>query len=344
MHRLSLLLTFLCLSSTWLAAQDARQARLLVCSTTPDLGSLAATVGGEDVMVQVICKGAEDPHFVEARPSLVKMLSSADVLLLNGLELEIGWLPVLLQNCRNGKVQPGTSGYVDASSVVKPLGVPTGPVDRSQGDVHLSGNPHYLLDPLQGWHVAQLLRDRLSRLRPAQEQAFTRRCAAFGDRLGAALVGEDLARKYEFEKLVLLHEHRQLDAFLRKQGDTPVAGWIGMLAPHAGAKVLVDHDLWPYFLRRFQLDTLATLEPKPGIPPTTRHLQGLVDAARAAGCRAILAAPYYDARHAEFVARHTGAAVVAVAHQTGSRTGIEDYAAMVDHNVRELARALRAPR
>jgi ABC-type Zn uptake system ZnuABC Zn-binding protein ZnuA len=322
---------------------DAQGTPLRLCATTPDLGDLASAVGGGEVAVTTLVKPAEDPHFVEAKPSFVKVLSTADVLVVNGLELEVGWLPALQAACRNAAVQNGGAGFVDASGVIKPLEVPTGAVDRSMGDVHAAGNPHYLLDPLNGLRVAALLRDRLAKLRPAAAKSFEANYDAFRAKLGDALVGPDLARKYDFEKLALLHEHRKLAAFLEGRGDRDkLGGWFKLLLPHAGVKAVGDHNLWPYFARRFGIDVAGFLEPKPGVPPTTRHLTELVRTMQAQQVRLVLAAPYYDRRHADFVASRTGARVATMAHQTGARPGAADYLSTVDQNVRAVVAALGA--
>jgi zinc/manganese transport system substrate-binding protein len=289
----------------------------------------------------VLAKGTEDPHFVDAKPSFVKVLSQADVFVQVGMELEVGWAPTLLQQANNARVLPGVPGFIDASTVITPLDVPSGQVDRSMGDVHPFGNPHYLLDPLQGLTVARLLRDRLSTLRQAQRPYFEERYSAFAQRLGAALVGETLARKYDVEKLGLLAEHGRLQDFLQSQGEAALlGGWLGRLAPYAGAKAVSDHSEWSYFAQLFRIQVTGFMEPKPGMPPTTAHLQGLVQSMRAQGVRLILASAYYDPRHARFLAQNTGAKIAEMANQGGARLGTEDYLRMVDYNVNQLVTAL----
>lgn len=320
---------------------QAPDSLLQVVATVPELGSLVREIGGNRVVVTGLVKGTEDPHFVDAKPSFIKALSQADVYVQVGLELEIGWASTLLQQARNANVLPGAPGYVDASTVIEPLEVPTGVVDRSMGDVHAFGNPHYLLDPVQGLRVARLLRDRLSALRPASRSYFEAQYAAFVQRLGTALVGEALAKKYEVEKLVLLFEHGRLQAFLQSQDEAALlGGWLGRMAPYAGTKVVTDHNIWPYFARRFGIDIVGFLEPKPGVPPTTQHLQGLVKTMQAQSVRLILASTYYDPHHARFLAQHTRARVVEMANQAGARAGTDDYLRLVDYNVRQFLAAL----
>lgn len=333
---MNLLLIFggLALAAAW--AQP-----LHVCVTVPELGSLVREVGGDQVSVTGFAKGTEDPHFVEAKPSFIKALSKCDLYVQAGMELEMGWAPVLLRNARNGKVLPGARGYLDAAAAITPLGIPTAPVDRSMGDVHPLGNPHYLTDPLNGLKVAGLTRDKLSDLQPESSKYFAERYQSFRQRLSMALVGEALAKKYDAEKLALLFEHSRLHFFLQSQGEESLlGGWLGLMRPYYGAKVVTDHNMWPYFARRFGLEIVAQLEPKPGIPPTTQHLNEVINLMKADGIKAVLAAAYYDPRYANFVSENTGARVVHMANQAGARPDTEDYLSMVDYNVRQLAAAL----
>jgi ABC-type Zn uptake system ZnuABC Zn-binding protein ZnuA len=319
---------------------DARP--LQVAVTVPDLGSLVREIGGDQVAVTVFVKGTEDFHSVEAKPSFIKTLSEADLFVEMGMEMEMGWAPVLLQNARNAKVLPGGRGFLDASTVITPLEVPSGPVDRSMGDVHPAGNPHYLVDPISGLRVARLIRDKLIELRPERRGYFDDRYAIFRQRLGAALVGDALAKKYDVEKLALLFEAGKLSDFLKSQGEESLlSGWFGLMLPYRGAKAVADHNTWPYFARRFGISVIGFLEPKPGLPPTTKHLNELIESMRAQGVKVILANPYFDPRFAQFVAERTGAQVVNMAHQVGARPGTNDYIAMIDYNVRQLAGALR---
>ncbi len=323
----------------------ARGEALRVCATTPDLGSLARAVGGDRVTVTVFAKGTEDAHFVEVRPAFLKELSQARLYIQTGLDLEVGWAPALLQNCRNVSVSPGGRGYLDASAVIAPLAVPSVAVDRSMGDVHAAGNPHYLLDPVNGLRVAAAIRDRLSSLDPAGREQYAARFQEFRGRLLAALVGPELAQVYDGEKLALLQERGGLLEFLKSRGQADLlGGWLGRMAPYAGSRAVADHDMWPYFGRRFELRVDAFLEPKPGVSPTTRHLGDLIARMRAEGIRIILSATYFDPRHARFVAEKTGATVVPVAHQVGARPGADDYLTMVDYNVRQIASALGGSR
>lgn len=312
-----------------------------ICATTPELGSLARYVGGDQVEVTVFAKGKEDPHFVDPKPSFVRALHETDLFIAVGMTLEQGWAPLLLQNARNSRIQPGAPGYVDASTVIDPLEVPTVAVQRSMGDVNPYGNPHYLLDPLNGLKVAALIRDKLIELRPGQREYFEARYNAFAKQLAVHLVGEQLAERYslqDIQKLAVLAEHGKLVDFLKTQGQAQLlGGWLGMMAPYYGFRVVDDHHMYPYFAHRFGIKVIGDMEPIPGITPTTKHLKDLVKEMDAEHVNAILSASYYDPRHAHFLAHQTGAAVIPFAHQVGARPGTEDYLDMIDYDVKEVA-------
>jgi ABC-type Zn uptake system ZnuABC Zn-binding protein ZnuA len=311
-----------------------------VCATVPDLGNLALEIGGDQVKITAFAKSQEDPHFVEAKPSFIKALSQADLFLQIGMELEIGYAPVLLQNARNSRVLVGAPGYVECSKVITPMEIPTGPVDRSMGDVHPLGNPHYMTDPLNGLRAARLIRDRLIELRPEKKSLFEERYTNFYRKIGDALAGDKLAGRYDFEKLARLYEEGKIEPFLKEQKmEGSLGGWLGMMLPYRGSKVVADHNLWPYFARRFGILVVGFLEPKPGISPTTKHLQELIGMMKAEGIKVILASPYFDIRHAQFVSKNTGVKIVPMAHQVGSRPGTDSYLKMIDYNVRQLATA-----
>jgi len=314
---------------------------LQVCATVPDLGNLAQEIGGDQVKITVFAKSQEDPHFIEAKPSFIKALSQADLFLQIGMDLEIGYAPVLLQNARNSRVLLGAPGYVDCSKVIPPLEIPTGTVDRSMGDVHPLGNPHYLLDPLNGLLVARLIRDRLTELRPEKKSFFEEQYRTLYGKIGNGLVGEKLGQKYEFEKLGRLYEEGKLESFLKeKREEGSLGGWLGMMLPYRGSKVVADHNLWPYFARRFGISVVGFLEPKPGISPTTSHLQFLVEQMKAEKIKVILSSPYFETRYAQFLSKNTGAKIVLLAHQVRSRPGTDDYIKMVDYNVKQLVGGL----
>lgn len=321
------------------------QAPHAVCATTPDLAALCRAIGGERVAVTCFAKGTEDPHFLDARPSWVRAVSRAELLVETGRDLEVGWLPLLVDNSRNGRVLAGQPGRFVAADGIRAIGVPTGPVDRSHGDVHAGGNPHFLTDPLAGLQVAERLAERCTALWPAEKEAFAQNLQRFRRALAIAMVGEVVAARYDFDagRLAALFPSGKLDEVLQQQGDLgELGGWFGLLRPLRGSKVVADHDLWPYFAERFGLQVVGFCEPKPGVAPTTAHLAGLFATMQRDGVRAILAVGYLPPQHVELVARKSGAAVAAMAHQPGAHPGTDDYIATVDHNVRAVAAALAA--
>jgi zinc/manganese transport system substrate-binding protein/zinc transport system substrate-binding protein len=226
--------------------------------------------------------------------------------------------------------------------VVTPRGVTTGGVDRSHGHVHPLGNPHFLLDPVNGLKVARAIRDRLIALRPEKKESFEKRHDDFSRRLKEALVGEKLATKYDPEKIATLGEYGKLEEFLESQNDSELlGGWLGRMARLRGTRVVAEHNTWLYFSERFGLEVIGFLEPKPGISPTTKHLLELVKEMKASGARGILTVPYFDRRHSRFVAQETGAIVIPLAHQVGARPGTDDYISMLENNVRQIEKALK---
>jgi ABC-type Zn uptake system ZnuABC Zn-binding protein ZnuA len=329
----------LCAAALPARADTAGADTLRIVATVTSLGSLSLEVGGEQVEVTVFAKPGEDPHFVDPRPSFVRALNRADVLVRVGMDLERGWLPPLILNARNGRVLSGATGYIDASTVVTPLEIPPPGTSRLAGDVHPFGNPHYLVDPIQGLRVARLLRDRFSLLRPKAKATFKARYAEFERRVAVGLFGPVLADRYDVEKLARLQELGRLEAFLESQGEQgDLSGWS---APgFRGTRAVADHNLWPYFAERFGLRLIGFLEPKPGVPPSTGHLRELIEQMLATDTRLILAAPYFPARHAEFLAEQTGARIARVAHDVGAYPGVDDYVELVEYNVNAVRAAL----
>jgi ABC-type Zn uptake system ZnuABC Zn-binding protein ZnuA len=327
-----LLPILLCCAAT--AAEPLR-----VCCTTTDLGSLARHVGGERVAVTVFARGGDDVHFIEAKPSFAKQLHGADLLVEVGMELEVAWVPALVDQAANPRVRAGAPGRLSAALAnTAPLGRPTGTVDRSLGDVHAAGNPHYLADPVIGWRVATLLRDRFTALRPEDKDAFQAGWAAFTADLADRLVGHALAARLGAETVLALVDSGALDSRVAQDDvkDTPLAGWLGAVRPIRGAPVIADHDLWPYAAQRFGFQVIGFLEPRPGLPPTSKHLAEVVELAKAHQVRVIINAPYFDPKPGALVASRSGAAVVVLPHQAGSLDGTEDYLAFIDRLVSGL--------
>lgn len=325
-------------------ARAAQAEPLAVCASTPDLGSLVREIGGDHVAVTVFVKGTEDPHFAEAKPSFVKLLNQADLYVQNGFDMETGYAPVLLQQARNPKVMPGAPGFLDTSSAAgRALDMPSGPVDRSMGDVHPYGNPHYLLDPLRGLEAARLIAAKLDELRPGEASYFDGRLKDFEGRLFAELVGPPLAAKYgsDVPKLALLFQSGKLDAFLTERGQrAELGGWLASMLPHVGAKTVDDHPIWTYFASTFGLVVVAHLEPLPGVPPTTRHLEDVISEMRTDGVKIVLASAYYDPRYAKLVGESTGATVLHMANQVEAVPAASTYLAMISYNVAQVAGAL----
>ena len=340
--RLKSLLWISLLTSSLLNGVQA--APLQVVASNPDLGSLVQAVGGDKISLTVLAKGTEDPHYIEAKPSFIKALNQADLYVQVGLEMEVGYAPLLLNNAQNPKILPNEAGHLDISGYITPREVPTEVVDRSMGDVHPFGNPHYLLDPLNGLSAAAAIRERLSNLRPSEADYFNQRYQTFAKHMANSLLGEKLAAVYKIEdlpKLALLFERGQLGKFLESQGQQALlAGWFGMMLPFYGTLAVDDHDLWVYFTARFGIKVIAHLEPKAGIAPTTKHLGEVVEKMRAAKLKLILTTPYYDPSHARFVAEQTGAKIAKMAHQVESLPPVTDYFKWVDYNVQILVASL----
>lgn len=315
----------------------AEEKKLLLCATTPDLKSITEWIGGERVEVISIVRGPEDPHFVEVRPSILRILNRCDLYLQVGLELEVGWAPALLNNARNPRILPGAEGFLSLEEGIVPLEVPL-VVDRRAGDVHPRGNPHYLLDPLNGALVADRIASKLISLDPEGKESYERNRKAFLKALLKALLGEELVNRYGEEKLYEILKGEDLQGWLEREKALPLLkGWLGLLAPYEKAPIVSDHNLWSYFARRFSLRVVAVLEPKPGIDPSTAHLKEVSEIIRREGVRVLLSAPYFDPRFARSVAETTGVKILPMAHQTGARPPAKDYLSMLDYNVHLLA-------
>lgn len=280
--------------------------KLNVVTTTPDLGAIAREIGGNAVEVKTLAKPSEDPHFVDAKPSHIVTLNRADVLIEGGAELEMGWLPPLLESARNGRIAAGSPGLVVASQGIRMLEVPA-TLDRSRGDVHSLGNPHFFIDPLSAKIVAGEIAAHFSQLDPASAPMFKANLAAFNSAVDA---------KY--------------------------AEWQKLLAPYRGAKIVTYHNDFVYFADRFNLQVVETLEPKPGIAPSPAHIAKVIATMNAQNAHVILVQPYQNRKTAETVARQTNATVVDVSQQPGALKGTDSYIQLMDTLVRSIATALQA--
>jgi len=289
-----------------LIAGAPARAALQVVATTEDLAALTREVGGDRVAVDSLARGYQDPHYVEAKPSFILKLHRADLLVLVGRELEIAWLPALVQQSRNPAVQVGAKGYLDATLTAKILDIPTGPITRAMGDVHPQGNPHYWLDPGNGRRVAAAIQQKLSELDPEGAQVYAARYADFDRRLAEA-------------------EKR----------------WDALMAPLAGMKLVTYHRSWPNFCERFNLEVIGYVEPRPGIPPSPGHVLELVQEMKRLGVKLLLVEPYFDLKTPKAIARQTGAEVLVVLPSVGGDEGVDTYIQLFDHDLQQLVDAAR---
>ncbi len=316
-----------------------------VIVSTTDLMGIAEAIAGDSVNLLCFGKGNQDPHALDILPSFVREMNDADLWIQVGNDIEAAWYPDLVANLKNPKILEGADGFLDTSSVVMPLEGAVGDamgVGHSSG-LHPSGNPHYLLDPIEGLRAAKLVADRLIAIVPDQEEQFRKNLESFNTRLADALIGAELAQHHDVIEIADLYLNDELDAFLaQQQHGVPLGGWLGQIAKHRGTPIVGDHDLWPYFARRIGLSVLGYFEPEPGVPPTTKHLRILIDEMKSRSVPVIFSAPYFDARHSSFVSENTGARVLSMCHQTKARPGTDTYFDMVRHNMETVIEALDA--
>lgn len=296
----------LALALAALAVPAGARAAMKVVTTTEGLAALAREVGGDRVQVESLSRGIQDPHFVDANPMLAVKLRSADLLVDVGLDLEVGWLPPLVTQSRNGEIQPGGPRRLTAASAVAILELPSGPVSRAQGDLHPGGNPHFMGDPRRVALIAAALAGKLSQLDGRNAAAYQQHLQDFQRRLGEAQ-----------------------------------ARWAQVLAPVRGRKVFTRHRTLTYFFDWSGLASGGELEPRPGVPPSPAHLAELVQVARRDGVKAIAVENFYDTKSADVVARYSGARVVLIPGDVGGEPGIDTYEKYVDVVVRRLAGALQ---
>lgn len=288
-----------------LALVAARVSALDVVTTTEGLASIAREVGGDRVKVESLSRGNQDPHFVDANPTLALKLRRAELLVDVGLDLEVGWLPPLVNQARNPAILPGGKGRLTAASAVQVLEVPTGPVDRSTGDLHAGGNPHFFTDPRRVGAVAAAIAERLAAVDPGNAAHYQGRLADFRERLAAAR-----------------------------------ARWEATLAPLRGRTVITHHRTLTYFLDWSGLRDVGELEPKPGTPPPPSHVAELVGVVKAKGVKAILVEAWYDPRPAHVLAKHSGARLVTIPGDVGGAPEAKDWFAFEDLVVRRVAEAV----
>jgi zinc/manganese transport system substrate-binding protein len=293
-------------AAIWLSGARPASAALTVVATTSDLAAIAAEVGGDKITVTSLAKGYQDPHFVEAKPSFVLLLNKAQLLIVIGKELEIAWLPPLVTQSRNPRIQPGANGYLDASQGARILDMPTTQVTRAMGDVHPQGNPHYWLDPDNGTRIARAIQAKLAQVDPANAAFYQQRADDFEKRLAAA-----------------------------------VQRWKGQLAPYKGIKVVTYHRSWTNFADAFGLDVVGFVEPKPGIPPTPQHTLDVINAMKAQNVKIILVEPYFDSKTPNSIAAAVGGKVLVMPPSVGGVPEAGDYFKLFDYDVALLLSAIK---
>jgi zinc/manganese transport system substrate-binding protein len=289
----------------FLLAYSAAIAQIKVVTTLTDLQSITKLIGGSNVDVFAIATGYQNPHFVDPKPSYILKLARADIFVTVGLDLEIGWVPPLLNSARNSKIEKGGEGYVDASTNVPLLHVPTS-ASRGQGDIHIFGNPHYWLDPLNGKYIAKNIFDALVRVDPEHRSLYETNLKKFNETI-----------------------------------DLKTKEWTDKMRPYAGMKIVVYHDEWPYFEHRFGLQVVDFLEPKPGIPPTPSQLLKVINEIKRDHIKVIIISPYFTTESAELVARNSGSKVVVLATSVGANDRIKTYYDLFDYNLSQILDALK---
>lgn len=282
------------------------QSKVEVVTTLPDLREIVEEIGGHRVQVLSIAKGYQDPHFVDAKPSYIMRLRRADLFVQVGLDLEIGWVPSLLEGARNASILWGREGHIDASRGVPLLQVPA--VDpsklRAEGDIHIYGNPHYWLAPENAKIIAENIYDGLVRVSPEDASYFNK-------------------NKKEFSSRV----------------DSSLAEWVQMMLPYSGRKIVAFHNSWPYFEQSFGLHIAGFVEPKPGIPPSPKQVQKTIKKMREQNIRVIIISPYYSKKVAERIVNEVGGLVVELAPSVGGVGQADDYFTLFDYNTRKLINA-----
>ncbi len=278
---------------------------LKVVTTTTDLAAIAREIGGKRVTVKAMAVGTQDPHFVEAKPSLILDLRKADVYAQVGLGLEVGWAPLLLDQSRNPKVRPGGPGYLDLSAAATVLDIPQGKLTRAEGDIHPFGNPHYWLGPENGKRMATLFAERFTDLDPDGAAEYAANLRAF---------------------------HAKIDQAMTE--------WRQLLAPVEGAHVVAYHNSWKYFLTFAGMEITGYIEPKPGIPPSPSYLAQLIADMKRDRVKVVIVDPFYDVKVPRFVAERAGATVLVLPSSVGGVKGVDDYVSLIDHNIRALRKAL----
>ena len=333
------MIRILLLAALAVSLATAANANLKIVTTTTDLASIAKYVGGDKVSVSSIVKPNQDPHFVDAKPSYMLMSRDADLFIVVGMSLEIGYQNPIIDGSRNSKIRVGSPGFLDVSAKVHKLEVPTGKVTRAQGDVHPEGNPHYWTGPYNARLIAEEIADRLGQLDATNADYYDKRAKEFVSEVNAHMFGEEVVKKLGSGNAWTLQQSGKLKDTLEKRG-IKAGGWVGKLLPYQGRQIVTYHDSWPYFADAFNLKVLDELEPKPGIPPSPGHVAEVISEMQKSSAKVVLMEPYYDRKPADRVAKETGATVVDVPNSVGGSDNTGDYFALIDNIVNEVSKAM----
>lgn len=316
-----------------------------VVTSLTTYGAIAREIVGDRGTVTSIAQGNEDPHFVQPKPSFVRILRDADLFVTTGLDLEL-WVPALLDRAGNRKILEGTVGYVPAYRGIDLLEVPTS-LSRSQGDIHVDGNPHIHTDPLNGILIARNILAGLQRISPENASFFAARERDFEKRVLEATMGPSLVAALTPSTAFELLRTHKLQDFIngQKYQGKPLAaqlgGWLKQGEVFRGREMACYHKEWAYFSRRFDIDCVTFIEAKPGIPPTPRHVQEVIALMKQRKVPALFASNYFDRKQIQQVAERTGARAVIVPENTAGAPGVDTYFHLVNTWVSSLAAAFR---
>lgn len=324
---------------------SAAERRVRVVASLPNLGSIASAIGGGRIDLTTIAVGTQDAHFVDPKPSYMVKLRNADLLLVNGLDLEIGWIPPITQGARNAKILLGSPGYIDCSTAIQVLEVPTS-LSRAAGDIHPYGNPHYLTDPLNAEIVAGTITEALKSADPASSATYEEARKAFVRRLHESLFGKDLVDLAGGAKLAREAAAGTLDAFLDQTsiGGAPLrshlGGWLGKMQAVKGRPLITYHKDYSYFAERFGVRVVDYVEPKPGIPPSAKHLEELIQGLSQGEAHVIITRPYVEHRSTDYLAEKTGVKVITLPLEVGGAPEATDFFRLFDSVIDQVVAAL----
>ena len=335
MRRFILVITVLALA----VAGEKAEAVVKVVTTLQDYAAIARELGGERVEVQGIVPGNSDPHFIKPKPSYALMLRDADLLVSTGLDLEL-WLPVLENKAGNRRILEGTAGYVSAGQGIELLEKPVS-LSRALGDVHVYGNPHIHTSPLNARVIARNIATGLCKVDPEGCPEYQKNLEAFQSRLSEKLYGAELVKLLDIETLDALAARGALSSFLAEHGLTEkLGGWLGQAQPLRGQKLVTYHKNWAYFATLLGIQVVGYVEPKPGIPPSARHVAELIELIAAEKVPVLLCVNYFERSKPEAITQRTGVRLVWVPLSVGGEAGVDSYEALVDLWISRLTAAL----